>query len=232
MFNIQSPTNYEQKCLCVLLLDISGSMSGNPIRELQKGIEVFHSEISEDPTTSNRLEIAIITFNSWVKVIQNPSLAGEFTMPNLNADGATCMGEAIKEGINLVEARKSWYKLTGQPYYRPWIIVITDGEPTDVPNLTDLHDTIQTGVNNKKYFFYSIGVEGANMEKLKQISSAEMPPAKLQGLKFADFFKWLSASMTLVTSSVDGTVVNLPSAADWMEGFVIKTSSIKNITTP
>ncbi len=222
MINVQSPANYEQKCLCVLLLDISGSMSGRPIRELQKGIELFHSEISEDPTTANRLEVAIITFESWVKVIQNPALASEFTMPNLIADGATCMGEAIQEGINLVEARKSWYKLTGQPYYRPWIIVITDGEPTDLPNLSDLQDIIQKDVNSKKYYFYAIGVEGANMDKLKQISPDQMPPAKLQNLRFADFFKWLSASMAQVTSSVDDSVISLPSLEDWMKGFVIK----------
>lgn len=222
MFDVQSPANYEQKCLCVLLLDTSGSMDGSPIRELQKGIEVFHHEISEDPTTANRLEIAIVTFDSVVKVLQNPALSNEFNMPHLSANGATCLGEAINEGINLVDARKSWYKLTGQPYYRPWIIVITDGEPTDVPNLADLQTKIQTDVNNKKYFFYAIGVDSANMDKLKQISSEKMQPAKLQGLKFADFFKWLSASMTQVTSSADDSVINLPSPADWMEGFVIK----------
>lgn len=222
MFEVQSPTNYEQKCLCVLLLDTSGSMEGYPIRELQKGIEIFHQEISEDPTTANRLEIAIISFDSSVKVLQNPALANEFSMPQLYANGATCMGEAITEGVNLVEARKSWYKLTGQPYYRPWIIVITDGEPTDVPNFGDLQRKIQSDVNDKKYFFYAIGVESANLEKLRQISSEKMPPAKLKGLKFADFFKWLSASMTQVTSSADDSVINLPSPADWMDGFVIK----------
>lgn len=222
MFDIQSPVNYEQKCLCVLLLDVSGSMTGNPINELQRGIEIFHSEIREDTTTANRLEVSIITFQSWVKVIQNPALVNEFQMPILNADGATCMGEAITEGINLIEARKSWYKATGQPYYRPWLIVITDGEPTDVPDLFDLHQTIQRDVDNKKYFFYAIGVEAANMDKLKQISSSQMPPAKLKGLKFADFFKWLSASMTQVISSVEDSVIALPSPSDWMEGFVIK----------
>jgi uncharacterized protein YegL len=222
MFDVQSPVNYEQKCLCVLLLDTSGSMHGNPISELQNGIEIFHHEISGDPTTTNRLEIAIITFDSKVNVLQNPSLVSDFIMPKLSANGATFMGEAIEEAISLVEARKSWYKLTGQPYYRPWIIVITDGEPTDVPNLFDLHKKIQEDVNNKKYFFYAIGVEDANMDKLKQISSEKMPPAKLQGLKFADFFKWLSASMTQVTSSADDSIINLPSPADWMEGFVIK----------
>ena len=29
----------------------------------------------------------------------------------------------------MVEDRKAFYKNTGQPYYRPWIIFVTDGEP-------------------------------------------------------------------------------------------------------
>lgn len=222
MINVETPKNYEQKCLCVLLLDNSYSMTFNGrIEELQKGIEIFHQEIMEDPTTSNRLEVAIIRFGGTVEVMQQPALVNDFRMPKLIADGATPMKEAIEEAIGLVNARKSWYKLTGQPYYRPWIIAITDGGPTDVINFKDLHDKIQKEVDNKSFFFFAIGVEDADMEKLQKISSTQMSAAKLTGLKFAEFFTWLSASMTQVTSSHDGDIINMPSPADWMDGFKI-----------
>jgi uncharacterized protein YegL len=197
-------------------------MAGKPIEELQNGIEVFHAEILEDSTTSNRLEIAIITFDSAVRVVQQPSLVTEFSMPKLQAKGATAMGYAIKEGIDLVSARKSWYKMTGQPYYRPWIILMTDGEPTDIPDINDINGLIQKNVDGKNFFFFSIGIEGANMERLKSISTDQMPPAKLEGLKFAEFFTWLSASMTQITSSAEGEIAKLPSPADWMQGFTIR----------
>lgn len=221
MFEIESPSNYEQKSLCVLLLDTSGSMSGEKIKNLQIGINTFHEEISEDPTTANRLEVAIITFDSYISVVQHPKLVNDFTMPLLGAGGMTVMGAAIDEAINMVEARKSWYKTTGQPYYRPWIITMTDGEPTDIPSLSDVKNKIQRNVDNKNFFFFGIGVDGANMKTLERISSTQMPPAKLEGLKFAEFFKWLSASMAQVVISDDGDEIDLPSPADWMEGFKI-----------
>ena len=43
------------------------------LQSLQHGIETFHKEISDDPTTQNRLEIAIITYGSEVTVIQQPA---------------------------------------------------------------------------------------------------------------------------------------------------------------
>jgi uncharacterized protein YegL len=48
-----------------------------------------------------------------------------------------------------------------------------------------------------------------------------MPPAALQGLKFSEFFKWVSASMSVVAGSKQDDQVNLPSPAAWMQGFKI-----------
>lgn len=209
-FITESPDNYEQKSLCVLLLDTSGSMNGKPLSELQKGLDIFYEEIKEDSVMSKRLEIAIITYDSLVEIKQEPALVESFTMPILNVRGMTCMTEGIERAIELVNERKNWYKQTGQPYYRPWIIMMTDGEPNDDSNIDTLADKIQTDVNNKNYFFFTVGVENANMQILEHLSSTQMPPAKIEGLKFSSFFKWLSASIN--TAQDDDT---------WLEGFVL-----------
>jgi uncharacterized protein YegL len=222
-FSTESPQNYEQKCCCVLVLDVSGSMAGNPINELNKGIQEFYNDIQQDSTTANRLEVAVVEFASSVKTLVDPSLAEHFTMPILTAKDTTALVDGVREGIQIVRSRKDWYKQTGQPYYRPWVILITDGEPDGDQDLNGLSVEVKEAVLRKEFFFFAIGVQGANMSKLTQISDPGMPPAMLQGLKFSEFFRWLSASLGSggVTGSKDGDQINLPNPANWMGGFIV-----------
>ena len=43
-------TNPAPRCPVILLLDTSGSMSGEPLRELQSGLDQFLKETSDDGT--------------------------------------------------------------------------------------------------------------------------------------------------------------------------------------
>lgn len=220
-FSAEAAENYEQKCLCVLVLDVSGSMSGEPIQELNKGLQDFYQEIDKDNTTRQRLEVSLITFSHIVNTVQEPALVENFTMPTLSASGSTAMVTAVNHAIDKVAARKQWYKDTNQAYYRPWIILMTDGEPDSDQDVAGLAQRIKQDVAAKKYAFLPIGVEGAKMSILKQIESG-IPAMKLQGTKFSSFFKWLSASMGTVVSAEEGQQVDLSAGAeDWMSAFTI-----------
>ena len=221
-FSSEVAENYEQKCLCVLVLDVSGSMIGSPIQELNKGLQDFYEEISNDPTTSQRLEVALVTFSHVVSTIQSPALVENFTMPKLIASGSTATVNAVRDAIDIVTARKAWYKTTNQTYYRPWIILMTDGEPDDDQDVDGLAQQIKQDTTNKSYMFLPIGVgEDANMEILAKMQG-NIPPMKLQGTKFSSFFKWLSASMGTVVGGTEGQQVNLSAGSDnWMESFTI-----------
>ena len=111
--------NYEQKCLCVFVLDISRTMRGQRILELNKSLQDFYNIISFDETTSQRRELAVVTFGDSVNVVQSPSLISDIQLPELMADGDMTLVDAVDEAIDIVNNRKKWYKSTGQPYYRP-----------------------------------------------------------------------------------------------------------------
>lgn len=220
-FSSEVAENYEQKCLCVLVLDVSGSMRGKRIEELNKGLQDFYNEISGDETTSQRLEVSIITFGSFAKTIQTPKLVENFTMPTLTAEGSTVLVSAVNQAIDLVEERKNWYKSTNQTYYRPWIILMTDGEPDDDQNVDKLSERIKQDIQARHYAFLPIGVEGANMNVLSKIQG-DIKPMKLQGTKFSSFFKWLSASMGTIVNAEAGEQVDISQGAeDWMSAFTI-----------
>ena len=128
---------------------------------------------------------------------------------------------AINVAIDLAQSRKDWYKSTSQPYYRPWIILMTDGEPDNDQDVNALAERIKQDTDKKRYVFLPIGVEGANMSILDKIKG-NISPMKLQGTKFSSFFKWLSNSMGTVVTADEGKQVDLTEGADdWMAAFTI-----------
>jgi uncharacterized protein YegL len=206
--------NPEPRCPCVLVLDVSGSMSGRPIAELNTGLKQLQKELSGDALASRRVEIAVVTFGP-VKVVHDFVSAESFRASSLHVEGSTPMGEAILEALELVRLRKQQYQANGVAYYRPWVFLITDGAPTD-----DWHaaaKAVRDGEANKALAFFPVGVEGADMEVLRQLSAR--PPLKLKGLMFRELFQWLSNSLAGVSRSQVGERLQLAapdtSASGW-----------------
>ncbi|CAN7758229.1 VWA domain-containing protein [Variovorax sp. LjRoot130] len=208
------PTNFadnaEPRCPCVLLLDVSGSMSGEPLQHLNDGLVTFKDELAADALAMKRVEVAIVTFGP-TQVLQPFTGAESFYPPTLSAQGATPMGEAIRQGLDLVRLRKEEYRSNGVPYYRPWVFLITDGGPTD--EWKSAAAAVREGEASKAFAFFAIGVKGANMEVLSQISSRT--PLSLDGFKFRELFTWLSSSLKSVSQSTPGQEVKLDAPTGW-----------------
>lgn len=200
--------NPENRVPVILLLDTSGSMSGQPIQELNRGIAAFKEDVLKDTKASLSVEVAIVSFGGSVQLTQNFVTIDKFAPPKLETSGNTPMGEAIEYALDLMEDRKATYKANGIQYYRPWLFLITDGAPTDKWQLAA--QRIRENEANRRLSFFAVGVQGANMEILKQIAPVEFPPALLNGLDFRSLFVWLSTSMKRVSTSKIGEAMALP----------------------
>lgn len=203
--------NPEPRCPCLLLLDVSGSMRGQPIRELNEGLQLLRDELYADSLATKRVEIGIVTFGP---VLVHSDFVGvqSWVPPTLSDQGDTPMGAAIEQGLALLRDRKSVFRSAGIAYYRPWVFLITDGGPTD--QWANAATLVRQGEAENAFNFFAIGVQGANMEILSQISVRK--PLSLKELRFRELFVWLSRSLSMVSHSTPGDNVPLinPAAPD------------------
>lgn len=199
--------NPEPRCPCVLILDTSQSMAGEPIAALNRGLLVFQEQLLAVPLARKRVEVALISFGAEVRLVQDFITADRFQPPALQAEGETPMCTAIVRALDLVEKRKERYRANGVPYSRPWLFLLTDGMPQGdtVETTRRAVQRLQEAEAARKVAFFAVGVEGANTNLLARISVR--PPMKLDGLRFGDLFAWLSASTARAATS--GTMNDL-----------------------
>lgn len=212
---VDNPTSRVPVSLCI---DTSTSMAGSPIEELVRGVNLFYDAIDEDDDAHDSAEINIVEFNSSAGLVHDfASIERLQRITSLTANGATAMGAGVNLALDTLDRRKATYSDVGVPYYQPWLVLMTDGGPTDnidlaVKRVIDL-------VEAKKLTVFPIGIGGgADMNTLARFSP-NRPPLRLDGLKFKEFFEWLSKSVARVSRSTPGDTVklDLEGLAGWAE---------------
>ena len=216
---IEFVDNPEPRCPCVLLLDVSASMTGPPIAALNEGVRVFKEQVLQDNLASLRAEVAIIAFNHNHSVVQEFATMNGVAPLYLVAGGGTRMAPAINEALDMVERRKQDYRDNGISYYRPMVIMITDGYPEhDTPEaIGQITNRIREQDVGRHVMFLTVAVGGADMQRLTVMMPPARPPQRLAGLDFAALFQWLSNSMSAISQSQPGDLVRLPNPDSWLE---------------
>ena len=206
--------NTSQRLPCVLVLDGSGSMEGNPISELNQGLKTLEEELKKDDTASQRVQLLVIRLGDDDKatILTDWTDAIDFKAPTVEAYGRTPLGKAMELALEKIKEQKVNYKANQIPYNRPWIFLITDGTPTDEGIWQNTASRCVQAEKDGQVTIFGIGTKEADFDKLKQFSSR--PPVKLDGLKFKELFLWLSKSASSASRATPGEEEQLP-AVNW-----------------
>lgn len=178
----------------VLLLDTSGSMAGEAIESLNKGINDFITQIAHDKKTCKQVDLAIIEFNDTARVVQDFVPIRHAEPVKLTAGGCTAMGQAINMAIDKVKQKNRDYAELGTPVYQPWIVMITDGVPTDDISLA--RQRIVEEESKHKLIFWAFGTSGCVKETLQSLTKRCL---ELDGTNFEGFFDWMRERVPIIS---------------------------------
>jgi uncharacterized protein YegL len=202
----------EKRCPIVLLADTSKWMEGDSITVLNSKLRQFQQDVQKDVLASQIVDFAVVSFRRQIRVEQDFCLAGEFSAPPLMADGDALLGAAVMRALEMLESRKKFYKESGIAYFRPRVFLITAGFPDDETSRAVAK--VRRMEAEKKVQFFAVGVEGADMDFLAQLSVR--PPMKLIGLRFAEMFQWLGDPLRAGSQGEPGQDQRLlPSPLGW-----------------
>lgn len=211
-----NPAERIPTCLC---LDLSPSMEGNnALDELNDAVRKFYGEVQQHPMTKNAVEIAVVGFCQTAETIQDFGPVATATIPQLRIlGGGTSLGNGVSRSLDLLAARKAEYQKAGVSYNQPWLVIITDGQPTDQSHVP-LASQISALVTSKRLTVFPILVGGHASEVDLALLSPLRKPLRLRGLNFEGLFEFLGKSLAAVSASRSGAVkLDTSSMHSWAE---------------
>ena len=182
-----------------LLLDTSGSMSGEPIEAVKNGVQVMISALRQNPQAIETAFISIITFDSVAQQIIPLTDLASFQMVDLRATGTTALGEALKLVANRIDNEVAKTTTEQKGDWKPLVFIMTDGIPTDdwLPGLNEFKQ-------RKTAFTVACAAgAGADTAVLKQITENVVSLDTADSASIGKFFQWVTASIGVTSTRVE-----------------------------
>lgn len=195
----------------ILLLDVSGSMHGAKIQNLNAAVRDMLEAFGGTENCEIEIHVAIITFGTEVKLHQTLASAGDIKWHDLSASGGTPLGIAFKMAKAMIEDRD----VVPSRAYRPTVVLVSDGRPSDNWE-TQLMEFISDGRSAKcDRMAMAIGADADEVVLGKFIEGTKNSLFYAENAKqLHDFFKFVTMSVTIRTKSRTPDVVPEANAID------------------
>lgn len=188
----------------ILLLDVSGSMSGEKIRNLNDAIRDMLITFSDTENSETEIHVAIITFGVQVKLHQTLASASSIQWKELSASGSTPLGVALEMAKAMIEDKD----VVPSRAYRPTVVLVSDGQP-DSGWEEPLDKFISDGRSGKcDRIAMAIGADADAAVLGKFFEGTTHPLLYAENAKqLRDCFKYITMSVTIRTKSQTPNIV-------------------------
>lgn len=195
----------------ILLLDVSGSMSGEKIRNLNAAVRDMLDDFSDTENSEIEIWVSIITFGSRVTLHQPLASAGDIVWQELSASGTTPLGVALEMAKAMIEDKA----VVPSRAYRPTVVLVSDGQP-DSGWERPLNDFIREGRSGKcDRMAMAIGADADEAVLGKFIEGASNPLFYAENAgQLRDCFKYVTMSVAARTKSQTPNIVPAASVID------------------
>jgi len=188
-----------------LLLDTSGSMTGEPIEAVKNGVQMMVHSLRQNPQAIETAFVSIITFDSEAKQLIPLTDLASFQTIDLKAAGTTALGAALSLLADKLENEVTKTTLEQKGDWKPIVFIMTDGVPTD---------NWQTGFQKLKAVKKGLIVgcaagNNADDKVLKEISDQVVRLSNTDADSIGKFFQWVSASIATTSTKVEETGIDL-----------------------
>lgn len=174
----------EKRLPVEFILDTSGSMRNNgKIDALNNGINHFIEKLRSEFKTKVTVDVGIITMGGISPQVVAPlETIDHFNLNQIyEANGYTLVGEALRMAVSEITSRKIFYYSNNIEYYRPLIILLSDGYPSDHQGhpiqdpeiIQEYVDFVKEKTDAKSAIFYTfyIGEDSGARETMKKLAS-------------------------------------------------------------
>ena len=164
-----------------LVLDVSGSMRGEPIEAVRVGVQSLVQTLLQDPYALETAYLSVITFNDKVNL----------DVPLIEAKNGTYIGKALKFLAERIDTEVTKTTLEVKGDWKPLVFFMSDGKSGD-----SIEKALKS-IEIRKLGFVIVCAAGSNsnIEALKRISENVVVLKSLDKDTIKSFFKWVSASV-------------------------------------
>jgi uncharacterized protein YegL len=208
----------------VLLLDVSGSMSGDKIDNLNKAVGKMLNTLAQEEKMETDILVSVITFGGQVDLHVPFTKASQVAWKDLQVNGNTPMGTAIKMAKEMIEDKET----TPSRAYRPTIVLLSDGAPTDGMLWKEAMDDFISHGRSSKCDRMAMGIGNQGTDVLEYfVKDTPNPLFKTEDAeKIHEFFKRVTMSVTMRSQSTNPNVV--PASIELDANISQKKSSVED----